>query len=311
MKRLPLLVLLLLTTIIAVRSFQSDELPEDAEEWGFVGEAAPIVKPKVAPEKVEPELIESVVKPGKKSPRASAASDAKKISFTLEHRHGTDGKFEQIGVFTGILRTSGHDSAQERQSISKLRLSRNPFTKADKQAFEELVKNDGFYTVRIPANLIQPGKKHVLASVKARCLAAAHLKERFDLFMDQGNLIGVGYSPIGDCTYPRPQVKPAEWTFDSLIVAKANDQAPRLVSRFEDSIPLRAGEKLVEGEDGVKVVQEKTFWQKYWMYIVPFAFLAINAFSQLANLPEDVPPGQGGAAVAAPAQRGGGGRNRR
>lgn len=41
----------------------------------------------------------------------------------------------------------------------------------------------------------------------------------------------------------------------------------RLGSRFEDSVPLRAGEKPIEGEEGVKVV-EKTFWQKYVSFLV-------------------------------------------
>jgi len=277
----------------------------------------PIIKTKVADNKVEPDNAESIIKKPSRAPAAAgAAAGARKISFVLEHSLGDDGKFEQIGTFSGILRTSAHDSAQERQVITKLRLSRNIMSKAEKQAFEELVKNDGFYTVRIPANLIQPRKKQVLASVKARCLAAANLKERFDLFIDQGNLIGVGYSPIGDCSFPRPQIIPTDWTFETLIVAKGNEQAPRLGSKFnfEEVVPLGVGEKLVEGEEGMKVVVEKTFWQKYWMYIVPFAFIAINALSQIAAMPEDTPPGQGAPAIAAPAQRtggSGGGRTRR
>ncbi|KAG0619691.1 hypothetical protein M758_4G157700, partial [Ceratodon purpureus] len=241
-----------------------------------------------------------------------ALRGAKKITFPLEHSLG-DGKFEQIGTFTGILRTSGVESGNERQVITKLRLARNVMTTAEKQAFENLVKNDGFYTVRIPANLIKPRRKQVLASVKARCLAAANLKERFDLFMEQGNLIGVGYAPIGDCSYPRPQVFPKDYAFETLIVAKGNEQAPRLGPRFEEVVPLRPGEKLVEGEEGIKVVVEKTFWQKYWIYIVPFGFIVINALSQLANLPEEGQPGQG-PAINAPSQRtggSGGGRNRR
>ncbi len=32
---------------------------------------------------------------------------------------------------------------------------------------QELVQQDGFYKVRIPANVIDPGKTYVMASIKA------------------------------------------------------------------------------------------------------------------------------------------------
>jgi hypothetical protein len=63
--------------------------------------------------------------------------------------------------------------------------------------------------------------------------------------------------------------------------------------------------KLLGADSDVSCVQ--------WMYIVPFAFIVINALSQLANMPEEGQAGQG-PAVTAPAQRtggSGGGRTRR
>lgn len=69
---------------------------------------------------MEADYGESVVaggKPQRKPSRgaaSSAAAGAKKISFPLEHSLG-NGQFEPIGTFSGILKTSAHDSAQERQ----------------------------------------------------------------------------------------------------------------------------------------------------------------------------------------------------
>lgn len=303
-----LLSVLLLAAIacssFGVTGFQSDELPEDAEEWGLVGESAPIVKPKInIVEKVEPEYTEY----GEKIVRPSAATaGTKKITFPLEHSLG-DGKFEQIGTFSALLRTTalGH------QEIKKLRLERNKLSKVQKRQFEELVRNDGFYTIRLPADLIKPRHKFVLASVKGRCLTAAKLKERFDFFLDRGNLIGVSYSAVGACSYPRPLVLPEDWTFasDPLIFHKGSEQAPRLVPMFQESATQRPGEKVTE-EEGTK---EKTFWQKYWMYIVPFGLIVVNALSQLANLPEEPTAGQTGPAITGTQRTGGsgGGRARR
>jgi hypothetical protein len=194
--------------------------------------------------------------------------------------------------------------------LSKLRLTRNPFSEFQENIFKELVQQDGFYKVRIPANVIDPGKTYVMASIKARCLAAASLKERFDLNLDQGNVIGITYSSGADCTYPRPQVFPSDWTFNSWIVSKSSEQAMRVTPMFEDT-PL---ENLVTGEDGLPTkVVEKNFWQKYWMYIIPFGLILVNAITSIANMPEEPAGGQGAAPAGAVPQRiaGAGGARRR
>ena len=40
-----------------------------------------------------------------------------------------------------------------------------------------------------------------------------------------------------------------------------------------------------EGE-GVKLL-EKSFWAKYWMYLIPLGFIIMNAFTQAMNLPPE------------------------
>ena len=105
--------LLLLAAIAGcvVQGFQSDELPDDAEEWGLVGDAPPLIRNKAV---ITPEVeYNNAMAMGRKKASVGAAG-AKKVTFPLEHSLG-DGKFSMIGTFTGILRTSVSDSGQERQ----------------------------------------------------------------------------------------------------------------------------------------------------------------------------------------------------
>jgi hypothetical protein len=53
------------------------------------------------------------------------------------------------------------------QTLFKLRLTRNPFSELEEKAFKEIVQQNGFYKVRVPANVIDPGKAYVVAAVKA------------------------------------------------------------------------------------------------------------------------------------------------
>ncbi|MCO5587839.1 hypothetical protein L7F22_041791 [Adiantum nelumboides] len=69
------------------------------------------------------------------------------------------------------------------QALTKLRLTRNTLSREEKEAFQALVEEDGFYSVRVPANVSSPGQDTILSSVKARCLAAANLQERFEFYM--------------------------------------------------------------------------------------------------------------------------------
>ncbi|MCO5587840.1 hypothetical protein L7F22_041792 [Adiantum nelumboides] len=104
---------------------------------------------------------------------------------------------------------------------------------------------------------------------------------------DRRNIIAVGYGAT-DCAYPRALKFPTKWTFESHIVMKSGEQASRsLVVNNEIEVEL--------GEDGQpKKPVEKTFWQKYWMYIVPLVFIVLNVVTQAANMPDES-TGQSGA----------------
>ncbi|KAH7314368.1 hypothetical protein KP509_21G000200 [Ceratopteris richardii] len=243
-KFLHLLVFLSVCAII-VSAFQSDELQEDDEDWGIVG--APVT--------------------------TITNNNNNNIEQVTARTHR---RSSQVSANEARLRNSHHGG----QTLTKLRLARNALTVEEEQAFQALIKEDGFYTVRVPANVLSPGQDMILSSVKARCLASVNLQERFEFYMEKGNIIAVGYGG-SDCAYPRNLIYPSKWSFDSHIVMRSGEQASRtLIVENEAEVEL--------GEDGQpKQPVEKTFWQKYWMYIVPLGFIIMNVMTQAANLPDE------------------------
>ncbi|XP_021890900.1 ER membrane protein complex subunit 10-like [Carica papaya] len=75
--------------------------------------------------------------------------------------------------------------------------------------------------------------------------------------------------------------QPAKWSFNSHTVLKNSEQAPRTPVFAEEIL----GEEGVEGE--VAKPPEKSFWAKYWMYLIPLGFIVMNAMTQAMNMPED------------------------
>ncbi|EFJ19653.1 hypothetical protein SELMODRAFT_444190 [Selaginella moellendorffii] len=278
----------LLAIATASSGFQWDEL--DDEEWGFMG-SSPASSPPPGPQS-------DLARKKQAAPEASSSPESNKLQFPLEHAFGGS-EFTRAGVFTARLRPSLRGG----QALGKLRLSRLPLSGAEKQAFEELLKEDGFYTIRVPANPLSPGAPFVISSIKARCLAIANLKERLDIHMDQGNIIAVGYSAGADCPYPRELKHPASWTFDTHIVSKGGEQAKTVL--FNDfGLGSTADDTL--GDEAMAAIKkpppEKSFWAKYWMYIIPLGLIVMNAITQVANMQEEPgAPAGGGQQARAPA----------
>lgn len=97
----------------------------------------------------------------------------------LEHAFG-DSDFSTAGTFTARLKTWNHGG----QTLTKLRFSRNDFTDVEKEQFKELVKEDDFYRIRLPSNVLSPpGRDYAISSVKARCLPREGLDEHFVIHM--------------------------------------------------------------------------------------------------------------------------------
>ncbi|GJN28119.1 hypothetical protein PR202_gb16203 [Eleusine coracana subsp. coracana] len=327
---------LLLALLAAVLSFslasafQSDELVlNDDDEFEGVGARPASPSPPAAP------AVSSRRRSTDASPAGAGESNA--VQFTLEHDLGDGKGFVPAGSFSARLKSTAHGS----QTLTKLRFTRNELAKEDKDALKKLLQEDGFYTIRLPSNVLDPKRNdYVVSSIKARCIPRDSLDEHIVIHMDGVNILALNYGSVGGCQYPRPMKLPSKWTFNSYTVLKTAEQAPRLASNLTIKVvsscsscapelapiapPRRSGtpchyiltkflacrtpsfaDQLIEAENGLGEVMkppEKSFWAKYWMYIIPLGLIVMNAVTAAANIPEEQAAGQGQAgAQRAPA----------
>ncbi|CAO2148642.1 unnamed protein product [Urochloa humidicola] len=254
---LALAALLLLSLSLTATAFQSDELVlNDDEEFEGVGPRPAAPSPLAAP---------AVTSSRRRSADAASAGggESNALQFTLEHDLGNGKGFVPAGTFSARLKTSAHGT-------------------------QKLLQEDGFYTIRLPSNVLDPTRKdRVVSSVKARCIPRDSLDEHIVIHMDGVNILAVNYGSVGGCQYPRTMKFPSKWTFSSYTILKTAEQAPRTPS-FVD--------QLLEADNGLGEVMkppEKSFWAKYWMYIIPLGLIVMNAVTAAANIPEEQAAGQG------------------
>ncbi|XP_062003885.1 uncharacterized protein LOC133721323 [Rosa rugosa] len=292
-----LLLLFAVSALLCVSvAFQSDELLLDDEEFGLEG-GVPTKSPDLT-------YTRSSSPPAQPQPttttsrrRFSDQDTDSKIQFELHHAFG-DSDFSPAGTFSARLKTWSHGG----QTLTKLRFSRNAFTEEEKEKFSLLLKGDDFYSIRLPSSVANPpGRDYVISSVKARCLLREGLDEHFVIHTDGVNILAVNYGSPGACPYPRQLRLPSKWSFNSHTVLKNSEQAPRAPVFSEEIF----GGEGVEGE--VVPPQERSFWAKYWMYLIPLGLIVMNAVTQAMNMAEEqvgAPSAAGQAQQSAAIQRG-------
>ncbi|PIA34835.1 hypothetical protein AQUCO_03700249v1 [Aquilegia coerulea] len=263
-------------------AFQSDELLQDDEEFGIEGGRTS--QSSLDLDYGNPIRTSSTPTIRKRSSSSSSTdqdSDSK-VYFVLEHAFG-DSDFVPAGTFSARLKTWNHGG----QTLTKLRFSREALTELEKEKFQQLLKDDDFYSIRLPSNVLSPpGRDYVISSVKSRCLSRDSLDEHFVIYMEGVNILGVNYGSPGACPYPRPLRLPNKWAFNSYTILKSSEQAPRAPAFTED---ILSGDT-VEGE--MVNPPERSFWAKYWMYLIPLGLIVMNAITQAMNLPEEQAAGQ-------------------
>ncbi|GFZ11333.1 hypothetical protein Acr_22g0007310 [Actinidia rufa] len=84
------------------------------------------------------------------------------------------------------------------------------------------------------------------------------------------------------------KLESAKWSFNSRTVLKSSKQAQR-TSAFAEQI---LGVENVDGE--ALPPPERSFWAKYWMYLIPLGLIVMNAMTQAMNIPEEQASGQPG-----------------
>ncbi|XP_057476813.1 uncharacterized protein LOC130764526 [Actinidia eriantha] len=256
-------------------AFQSDELLADDEEFGLEGGRSPDLDL----------IIPTRSAPSQPTRRRHSDPDSdSKVQFPLDHAFG-DSDFSPAGAFSARLKTWSHGG----QTLTKLRFSREAFTEMEKEKFKKLLENDDFYRIRVPSNVLSPpGRDHIISSVKARCLPGDHLDEHFVIHMEGVNILAINYGSPGACPYPRQLKLPAKWSFNSRTVLKSSEQAPRTPAFAEEIL----GGENVDGE--AVPPPERSFWAKYWMYLIPLGLIVMNAMTQAMNMPEEQASGQPG-----------------
>ncbi|WOL00903.1 hypothetical protein Cni_G09616 [Canna indica] len=273
-RSLALFFLFTLHLISIAAGFQSDELLQDDEEFGLEG-GRPAADPELS------SLARPAIRRRPDLDLPSGSSDSKSIQFSLEHQLGSSG-FLLAGTFTARLKSWSNGG----QTLTKLRFSRNTLTEEEKGAFERLLKEDGYYTIRVPSNVLNPpGKDYVISSVRARCIPRESLDEHFTIHTDGVNILAVNYGSAGACHYPRLLRIPAKWSFNSYTVLKNSEQAPRTPTFAEELLAVDVGTEGVQPP-------ERSFWAKYWMYLIPLVFIVLNAVTQAMNMPEEQAAGQ-------------------
>ncbi|GLT31887.1 hypothetical protein SLA2020_065880 [Shorea laevis] len=111
------------------------------------------------------------------------------------------------------------------------------------------------------------------------CLIAVAL---LSLLLQEGvNILAVNYGSPGARPYPRQLKLPFKWAFNSHIVLKNNEQAPRAPIFIKE---IMGGEN---GEGEVVQPPERSFWAKYWMSLIPLGLIVMNAITQAMNMPEE------------------------
>ncbi|KAJ0243017.1 hypothetical protein HA466_0202600 [Hirschfeldia incana] len=143
------------------------------------------------------------------------------------------------------------------KTLTKLRFSRNGFSNEEKDTFK-------------------------------RCLPRDGLDEHFVIHMEGANILAVSYGSLGACQYPRQFKLPAKWSFNSHTILKSSEQAPRTPIFTEEIL----GGQNAEGE--VEPPPERSFWAKYWMYLIPLGLVVMNAVTQATNMAEEQTGGQAG-----------------
>ncbi|XP_044500245.1 ER membrane protein complex subunit 10-like, partial [Mangifera indica] len=221
---------------------------------------------------------------------SDSESDSK-IRFSLEQAFG-DSDFSPAGTFSARLKISSHGD----QTLTKLWFSRNQFSGAEKEKLEKLLQDDDFYRIRLPSNALSPpGREYIISSVKARCLPREGLDEHFAIHMEGVNILTVNYGAFGAFSYPQQLKLPAKWPFNSHTVLKNTEQAPRAPIFTEDIL----GGESIGGE--VLPPPERSFWAKYWMYLIRLGLILMNAITQAMNMSEEQAARQSGSQGQQPA----------
>jgi len=192
------------------------------------------------------------------------------LSYTLEHSFADcqvpcDADFQIRQVISFDI------SALNRNFIE---LKPYSFTAQDTLSLQKLLEVNGFYRLRLVSNQNSKGGiPFVVASVPVCALVSSDFEEIITLNMDvYGNVIALDYQvPINNC-HTDPTTQSSISLISPITNSKLKFSFGRSGERPHAGRPPPVAQT-TEGADGDKT--EKTFFQKYWMYIVPVGIMLL------------------------------------
>ncbi|XP_061837381.1 ER membrane protein complex subunit 10 isoform X1 [Nerophis lumbriciformis] len=197
------------------------------------------------------------------------------FSFPLEHSFEVDevAKFQVRGAL--VLR------AGREPSVS---LSQNQLSEVDRVKLKEVAAVDGLYRIRVPRVSLQAERQterqmegYLTAFVKACAMVESHLSDIITLHTDvSGYLIGVSIVTLpGGCGGAEVEDEVDLEVFNTTLSVMAPVNAPGP----ETALFLERMEQETE-KKGKNPQEQKSFFAKYWMYIVPLVLFLMMSGAQ-------------------------------
>jgi len=181
-------------------------------------------------------------------------------------------------------------------------ITQSDLTSEDRRKFKVLLKNNGFYKLRVASRLNLPsqspsiqdtdmdeGSRYVSTFLRACALFDAALNDRITLHLgSKAHVIGIssrGFPVSYDCSITSTQgldeslvaERLSGWTTDVDVTTVTQGPAPDTLT-FVQKMEREAAER-AKGEQQ----DNRSFFAKYWMYIVPAVILLVM---QSAAAPE-------------------------
>lgn len=239
-------------------------------------------------------------------------------NLQLNLEHSLDGR-----SFTTAGNISGHIT--KRGTVSEhLILIRKALSSAQRKAFEQLAKQDGFYTIRVSPNWDATATNGAVStSVRAMCLVLSDFREDIRVAWDvesssplsvQYRLLGYNCEPgnssllteklFGQWDFPRRSdvlLEVAQVAWPVQVTGGDVTQAPEKAAAAAKTIN-KATESGEGGETPPEVKDERTWLQKNWMMVVLVGVMILNMVMKGMGEAAPGPGAPGPAAAQAPAR---------